>query len=69
MGLRGVRYWTLAIALGVYPGAVFRYMSPTVDREVTQMADWAKKNRKPGDANTAAVQDHVPQLVDAAESR
>jgi NADH-quinone oxidoreductase subunit M len=35
----------LAIAFGVYPQMVFRYMSPTVDAEVKQLAEWAEANR------------------------
>jgi len=35
----------LAIVFGVYPQSVFRYMSPSVDAEVNQLADWAEKNR------------------------
>ena len=30
----------LAILFGVYPNAVFRYMSPSVDQEVDQLAKW-----------------------------
>ncbi|HEY2837960.1 MAG TPA: NADH-quinone oxidoreductase subunit M [Pirellulales bacterium] len=30
----------LAILFGVYPNAVFRYLSPSVDQEVTELAKW-----------------------------
>ncbi|MCA9237962.1 MAG: hypothetical protein KDA44_20960, partial [Planctomycetales bacterium] len=33
----------LAIILGVYPNALFRYMQPSVDRQVTQLAAWTEK--------------------------
>jgi NADH-quinone oxidoreductase subunit M len=34
----------LAIVFGVYPRAVFDYMSPSVDRTVEQLADWSQRH-------------------------
>jgi len=45
----------LAILFGVYPQSVFRYMSPTVDQEVQQLADWAEKNRPGTKTQQAAL--------------
>ena len=45
----------LAIALGVYPQALFRYMSPSVNLEVEQLAKWADENRPPGGEAAAAA--------------
>jgi len=33
-----------AILFGVYPQAVFRYMTPSVDQTVDQLADWTKRD-------------------------
>ena len=34
----------LAIVFGVYPDIVLRYMQPSVDRQVKQLAEWTKEN-------------------------
>ena len=34
----------LAIALGVYPNAVFRYMRPSVDRTVEDLTNWGQSD-------------------------
>jgi len=38
-----------AIVLGVYPQALFRYMTPSVDLTVTRLAKWTKEVRVPRD--------------------
>jgi len=45
----------LAILFGVYPQALFRYMSPSVDRTVAQLARWTKEVKAPRLAGTAAL--------------
>jgi NADH-quinone oxidoreductase subunit M len=45
----------LAIILGVYPQAVFSYMTPSVDRTVDQLADWTKDVKTPKLQATAAL--------------
>jgi NADH-quinone oxidoreductase subunit M len=45
----------LAILFGVYPQALFRYMSPSVDRTVTQLTRWTKEVKAPRLAGTAAL--------------
>jgi len=45
----------LAILFGVYPRALFRYMSPSVDRTVTQLTRWTKEVKAPRLAGTAAL--------------
>ncbi|MAT71117.1 MAG: NADH-quinone oxidoreductase subunit M [Planctomycetaceae bacterium] len=42
----------LAVILGVYPNALFRYMQPSVDHQVEQLAAWTEQY----DANQAEVQ-------------
>jgi len=37
----------LAIVFGVYPQAVFNYMTPSVDRTVDQLAEWTKDVKAP----------------------
>jgi NADH-quinone oxidoreductase subunit M len=37
----------LAIAMGVFPQAVFRYMTPSVNRTVEQLTDWKKNSAAP----------------------
>ncbi len=44
-----------AILFGVYPQAVFRYMSPSVDRTVSQLARWTKEVKAPRLAGTDAL--------------
>ena len=34
----------LAIWFGVYPTALLKYMQPSVDQTVTELADWTKDN-------------------------
>jgi hypothetical protein len=36
----------LAILFGVYPQAIFRYMTPSVDRTVDQLTDWTRKDEE-----------------------
>ncbi len=51
----------LAIALGVYPQALLRYMEPSVNREVTDLTAWSKtaaaegKASAPEEGNAAAT--------------
>lgn len=52
----------LAIVFGVYPQAIFRYMTPSVNRTVDDLVSWSKRER-PKDAavtwNTAPTQQLV----------
>ncbi|MEX0978901.1 MAG: NADH-quinone oxidoreductase subunit M [Pirellulales bacterium] len=45
---------TFAIILGVYPQAVFHYMTPSVDRTVDNLAAWTERE-EPAAAKTARV--------------
>ena len=45
---------TFAIILGVYPQAVFHYMTPSVDRTVDNLAAWTERE-EPAVAKTARV--------------
>jgi NADH-quinone oxidoreductase subunit M len=48
----------LAIVFGVYPQAIFNYMTPTVDQTVNELADWTKEVKAPrlkSEEATAAV--------------
>jgi NADH-quinone oxidoreductase subunit M len=56
----------LAILFGVYPQAIFRYMTPSVDRTVQDLADWTRDNiSEPGPPSITAVEDAQP-AVDVA---
>ena len=35
---------TLAILFGVYPTSVLRYMQPSVDQQVVQLAEWTREH-------------------------
>jgi len=37
----------LAILFGVYPQAIFHYMTPSVNKEVDQLADWTRDVKEP----------------------
>jgi NADH-quinone oxidoreductase subunit M len=61
----------LAIALGVYPQAVFHYMTPSVDRTVDELTAWTqraepggpaveKAQLEPADASTRIANQHTP---------
>ena len=39
---------SLAILFGVYPQAIFNYMTPSVDRSVDQLADWTREVKDHG---------------------
>jgi NADH-quinone oxidoreductase subunit M len=48
----------LAIVFGVYPQAIFNYMTPTVDQTVNELADWTKDVKTPrlkSEEATAAI--------------
>jgi NADH-quinone oxidoreductase subunit M len=48
----------LAIVFGVYPQAIFNYMTPTVDQTVNELADWTKDVKAPrikSEEATAAI--------------
>lgn len=58
----------LAIVFGVYPQAIFNYMTPTVDQTVNELADWTKDVKTPrikSEAATAAVS--VPAVTVAQQ--
>jgi len=49
----------LAIAFGVYPQAIFNYMTPSVDKTVVDLAEWAKTHpelTKPQPTETAVAE-------------
>jgi NADH-quinone oxidoreductase subunit M len=52
-----------AIVFGVYPQAIFRYMTPSVDQTVDQLTDWTKRDeaapRRP-EVQTAAPREPAP---------
>jgi NADH:ubiquinone oxidoreductase subunit 4 (subunit M) len=51
----------LAIAFGVYPQAIFRYMTPSVDRTVQDLADWTRDNvETPGHQSTSGGENKLP---------
>ena len=48
----------LAIVFGVYPQAIFNYMTPSVDQTVDELATWTKDVKEPRlkeEAATAAA--------------
>jgi NADH-quinone oxidoreductase subunit M len=52
-----------AIFFGVYPKALLDYMQPSVDRTVTQLADWTRTNepaKLKSQAATAMIYEQVP---------
>lgn len=49
----------LAIVFGVYPQAVFRYMTPSVNREVDDLARWTKEVKQPRLDEAAAAKTAV----------
>jgi NADH-quinone oxidoreductase subunit M len=59
----------LAIVFGVYPQAIFRYMTPTVDREVDELTAWTEnvKARKPIE-ETAMAREPVVAPVSATSA-
>jgi NADH:ubiquinone oxidoreductase subunit 4 (subunit M) len=36
-----------AIVFGVYPQAIFRYLTPSVNKEVGELADWTRNVKQP----------------------
>jgi NADH-quinone oxidoreductase subunit M len=52
----------LAIALGVYPNALFRYMTPSVNREVEDLASWTETVKAPRLKAAAATASVEPQM-------
>ncbi len=53
----------LAILFGVYPNAILRYMSPSIEQEVHQLADWTK-DVKPTIEAKKEVQEQEVALVE-----
>jgi NADH-quinone oxidoreductase subunit M len=49
----------LAILFGVYPQALLRYMTPTIDQQVQNLADWTK-NVKDKAATATALAENQP---------
>jgi NADH-quinone oxidoreductase subunit M len=45
----------LAIIFGVYPQAIFNYMTPSVDRTVDELANWTKEVKTPREKATATA--------------
>ena len=46
----GAPLLAFAILFGVYPQAIFNYMTPTIDHNVRQLADWTRKVKEPARA-------------------
>jgi hypothetical protein len=60
----------LAIVLGVYPNALFRYMTPSVNREVEDLASWTENIKAPrlkAEAATASVEPQVGEQAVAQQ--
>jgi NADH-quinone oxidoreductase subunit M len=58
----------LAVFFGVYPKALLDYMQPSVDRTVTELADWTRTNepaKLKSQAATAMTDDQAP-MTDAS---
>ncbi|MEX1042174.1 MAG: NADH-quinone oxidoreductase subunit M [Pirellulaceae bacterium] len=54
----------LAVVLGVFPGLLFRYMDPTIDRQVTALAEWTERVKLPAlQAERRAAEDEVVEVV------
>jgi NADH-quinone oxidoreductase subunit M len=53
----------LAIFFGVYPRAIFDYMTPSVDREVQQLAEWTELTKQP------RMQEEIMNEADVAQVR
>jgi NADH-quinone oxidoreductase subunit M len=53
---------TLCIVLGVYPAAVFNYMTPSVDKTVEDLADWGHTQRVGGSSDQAGA-GQLPELT------
>jgi len=53
----------LAIVFGVYPQSVFRYMSPSVDQTVKDLASWKQRHELPATTVEAGPLDHVPNIA------
>ena len=41
-----------AVIFGVYPQAVFRYMTPSVNATVDQLTEWTKRNHPAAEPQT-----------------
>ncbi len=54
---------TLAIVFGVYPKAMFDYMTPSIDKTVNSLADWTKEHEKQQTATTASRSGATPLIV------
>jgi hypothetical protein len=37
----------LAVILGVFPAVLFRYMDPTIDRQVAELGEWTERVKLP----------------------
>jgi NADH-quinone oxidoreductase subunit M len=51
----------LAIGLGVYPAALFNYMTPSVNRTVDDLAAWTKEVKAPQLKDTAGTKESDTQ--------
>jgi len=59
---------TFAIILGVAPQSLFHYMQPSVDRTVTELADWSRTNepaKLKSNAAVAMTNDQAPMTNDS----
>jgi len=52
-----------AILLGVYPNAVFRYMSPSVNKTVDELAQWTAEVKQPRIEREKAALEPAPKMA------
>jgi len=52
-----------AILLGVYPNAVFRYMTPSVDKTVNELAQWTRDVKQPRIEAQKAADESGPKMA------
>ena len=58
----GAPLLALAIVFGVYPQAIFNYMTPTIDYNVHQLADWTRKVKEPREQKANATAQQADEL-------
>jgi NADH-quinone oxidoreductase subunit M len=63
----GAPLLAFAILFGVYPQAIFNYMTPTVDYNVRQLADWTRKVKEPRQQKGNVIAQRAEALRVAAD--
>jgi NADH-quinone oxidoreductase subunit M len=58
----GAPLLAFAILFGVYPQAIFNYMTPTIDYNVRQLADWTRKVKEPRQQKGNATAQQADEL-------